>query len=79
MQVRDYRTKNWFFVHTTVIWDYGKVIGPVGIAVYNLLASRADNNTQDCYPSQQSIAESIGSSESSVHRAVSQLEELGLI
>lgn len=58
------------------IFDYH--LPPIPFAVYCYLLC-CNNKTNGCYPSRQTIAKACGISDSSVGRAVKQLEKLGLI
>jgi hypothetical protein len=79
MNIRDNRTPRRFFVDNTIIYDYGPVIGPYGIAVYCALCVHADKDTQNCYPSHRLLAKEIGCSERKVRDVLKQLKDLGLI
>jgi biotin operon repressor len=68
----------WYWIQKAVIQEYGPKIGLRGIAVYNMLASLA-NQEQRCFPSQSYIAERLGCSRSTVHRALQKLQETALI
>ena len=79
MRIRDLRTEQRFFIDNAVIADYGADLGPHGIAVYCGLCLHARLATQQCYPSQQTLAEELGTSVASVKRGVAKLTELKLI
>lgn len=78
-EVRDARPGEWYWVGNSIIEDYGSEIGPYGIAVYNYLAYRAGNKSEDCYPSVSTIATSIGAGKSTVRKHLKRLESAGLI
>lgn len=77
--VRDRRTKNRYFIDNAIIRDYGKILGPYGLAVYMALCLHADSYTQDCFPSHKYIADEIGCGARKVREMVHALEDLGLI
>jgi len=76
--VRDNRGGNWFWLHNIIVTDYGKEIGPHGIAVYAALACHADKE-QQTWVSQKALAEEIGSSRAQVQRELAKLKQLGLV
>jgi DNA-binding Lrp family transcriptional regulator len=63
----------------TVARQYGRELGPIGIAVYTILSSHADNLTWECYPSYEKVADEIGASRRAVIDAMKRLERLGLV
>jgi Crp-like helix-turn-helix domain len=70
----------WFRIDNEVIDDYARSLGPIPLAVYVLLCRRADNATSRCYRLAHSeIAAMIGSSISSVQRALKLLEQRRLV
>lgn len=69
----------WYWIDREIITVYGKRLRSSGIAVYNALTSYANQKTQTCFPSQQSIAELLGLSRMTVNRKIKQLKELGLL
>ena len=69
---------DWYWINKAVIQQYAGNIGFSGVAIYNLLASMADDN-QKCFPSQKYIAEHLGCSRATVNRAVKVLEHYRLI
>jgi len=79
----DGRTRNikdgpWYWVHKAVIRNHAVDIRAVSVAVYNCLAAMADGK-QECFPSQQYIARTLGYSRATVNRALKALIEHGLI
>jgi hypothetical protein len=79
MQIRDRRTVRRFFVDNVILDKYGKKLGPYGIAVYMALCRFADQSTQSCFPSVQTIADRIGAGTTKVREMLRLLEKLGLI
>lgn len=76
--VRDLKDGDWYWIPKAVIHRYTPKVGAIGIAVYNFLASLA-NQSQSCFPSQKYIAEHLGYSRSYVNQALRRLEKAGLI
>ena len=68
----------WYWVSKAVIQRYAVSIGPIGIAVYNVLASMADKE-QECFPSQKYIADRLGYSRATINKALKVLKDYGLI
>jgi len=77
--LRDIRDGNWYWIHRAVLRLYGRKLGPAGIAVYNVLASFANSQTQCAFPTQKAMADMLGLSERTVARKVRLLRDLGLI
>ena len=69
---------SWYWIQKDIIQRCAPKIGAMGIAVYNFLASMADRS-QTCFPSQRLIAERLGFSRPTIHRALKRLEEHRLI
>ena len=53
---RDKRKRGWFWLDNDYLNGYGKVFGPVGVAIYVSLCRHVDNKTQKCFPAQETIA-----------------------
>jgi hypothetical protein len=82
-RTRDRRTKHWFWIDDRVVDQFAPVMGrysfgAVALAVYAVLARRADRDGES-WPSLGSIAADSGSSERTVQRALRLLELLGLV
>ena len=78
-EIRDNRQKGWYWVDNAILETYGAKLGPFGIAVYSVLAFRANNNTQRCWPGHADIARLTGASVAQVKRALKTLKDLRLI
>lgn len=79
----DSRTRNikdgpWYWIHKSVIRNHAVDIRAVSVAVYNCLAAMADKN-QECFPSQQYIADTLGYSRAMVSNALKILKRRDLI
>lgn len=70
---------NWFRVPNTLIDNYGRELGPSGVAVYCVLARYANGETRKAFPSHSQIAGKLGISRRTVIRKIKQLQEVGLI
>jgi biotin operon repressor len=77
-EIRKMDEGGWYWIPKVVIQEYAPKVGPMGIAVYNFLASMADRN-QSCFPSQQYIADRLGYSRPTVNKALNRLQDHGLI
>lgn len=67
----------WYWLDRTVV-QHASVIGVMGIAVYNVLASMANRN-QECFPSQQYIADCLGYSRATINKALKALAAQGFM
>lgn len=76
--IRDLRKGDWYWISKVLLDEYGSILGPIGIAIYNCLAEHA-NQEGFCFPSHQTIADKIGASISSVQRGIRQLIKLEII
>lgn len=63
----------WFWVNNDFFDSYIGYFTPVDIAVYAYLCRCADNKTQDCFPSEKTIAVNIGSSDRTVRKSIKKL------
>jgi len=78
-EIRNLQKPGWYWISREILTVYGKRLKAPGIAVYNVLASHANQKTQTCFPSQRLIAEMLGISRITVNRKIRQLRELGLL
>ena len=76
--IRDLRKGDWYWISKVLLDEYGAIIGPIGIAIYNCLAEHA-NQEGFCFPSHKYMADKIGASVSSVQRGIRQLIQLEII
>lgn len=79
IEVRTMSDGGWFFVDTALVLEYGKEIGAYGIAVYNVLAAYANNQSQECSPSYQTIADALDCSRRKVIDCINKLLEFNII
>ena len=78
--VRDKRRHEWYSIDNIFLrGGWGKLLGPIGIAVYNALALHASKEEQSCYPSQSTIADLIGVSRQSVSKQIQLLKACNII
>jgi biotin operon repressor len=68
----------WYWIPKSLIQRHAIGIGPIGLAVYNVLASMVDKQ-QECFPSQKYIADKLGYSRATVNKALKVLKDYGLI
>jgi hypothetical protein len=78
-RVRDRRRNGFVSVPKWVIEEYGARLGVAGLAVYVALCAHADWTTRECWPSLNFIANEIGTSRSTVERAIRLLKILNLL
>lgn len=77
--IRDFRTDHYLRIKNNVVDDYLGRIGMAGFAVYGVLCRYAGNKTQRSCPSQQTIADVINCSPTTVRKALKTLETCKLI
>src|SRR6059036_4116825 len=75
--LHDARRTYHFWVDDVIIDQFGPQVGPYGLAVYMALARRATRGT--AFPSIKRLALDTGMSRASVKRALTTLENLGLL
>jgi len=78
-KLRSIKKPGWYWIDREIVTLYGKRLKSPGIAVYNVLASYANQETQACFPSQRSIARHLGLSRTTVNRKIRLLREMGLV
>jgi DNA-binding MarR family transcriptional regulator len=78
-KIRDLRNGGWYWISRQIVNQYGKLLRASGLAVYNVLASFANSNTQTCFPTQKSIARHLGLSIRTVNRKIRLLIDFKLI
>jgi len=76
--VRDHRAPGHFWADNELLDIFGPRLGPHGIAVYMVMARRADNDTGKCKLSTRRIAELVGMSKGGVFNALNLICALGL-
>ncbi len=78
VDIKDCRRSGWLWLHDEILDKYGATIGPIGLAVYLILA-RFAGKKGTAFPSLERMAVIGGVSKRSVQRALLHLKELGLI
>ncbi|HVA89437.1 MAG TPA: helix-turn-helix domain-containing protein [Chloroflexota bacterium] len=76
--VRDLRTNERFWIHDTIIDDYGPLLGADTFTIYSSLSCMA-NKSQYCWPSLARLARHWGKGKGTVVRAIALLTDLQLI
>lgn len=76
---RDKRKKEWFWVDNEYLNGYGRVFGTTGVAIYVSLCRHANNETQECFPAQEDIAEELNISPRTVRRYIKLFEKYHII
>lgn len=76
--VADRRKRGYFTLDNILLDQYGKELGPYGIAVYAALA-RFANADAECWPSRRAIHERTNVSMAQVNREINKLANWGLI
>jgi hypothetical protein len=78
-KIRDRRNKGWFYLDNEYLNGYGKIFGAVGTAIYVSLCRHADNDTQQCFPAMELIAEENNISRNTVSKYIKLFEKHRLI
>lgn len=78
-EVRDQRNPGWSWFDDRLVKEYGRELGSTGIAVYMVLCTFANNETQQCYPSHKTIATMLGISRPTVKKYLEKLRDMGWI
>jgi hypothetical protein len=78
-KIRDKRNKEWFWLDNEYFNGYGKIFGAVGVAIYVSLCRYANNKTQECFPSQEKIAENLNITSRTVRKYLKLFEEYKII
>ena len=76
--LRTMENGQWYWISKSLIQNHAVNIGPIGIAVYNILASMADQQ-QECFPSQKYIGVKLGYSRATINKTLKVLKDQGLI
>ena len=77
--VRDQRTENRYFVDNILIDTYGPLLGPYGIAAYNVILRHSNPRGFGAFPSYATVARKTGMGIGTVKGRIQQLVKLGLI
>ncbi len=73
-RIRDNRGGCWYYINNAFLrGNWGRVLGPHAIAIYNAIVIHADDKTQDCWPSYQTMADLTGMSRRQAIREVKKL------
>lgn len=80
IEIRDKREQEWYWSNNHFLDFYGETLGSHCVAVYSVLCRYANNNTQECFPSMETIAKKSGlKSRKTVSKAISLLEFYDII
>lgn len=79
MEIRDARNKEWFWLDNEYLNGYAKYLGATCTIVYISLCRHADNKTQTCFPSMETMALENGINAKSVSRSIKKLKEWNII
>lgn len=79
IKIRDLRKKDQYKIDDAYLNGYARLCGVYATAVYNSLSRHADFQTQECFPSIETIAEQHNMSRPSVIKAIKILESWGII
>lgn len=80
IEIRDQREQEWFWGSNQFIDYYAEILGDKCVSVYSVLCRFANNYTQKCWPSMETIAKKSGvKSRKTVSAAIASLEEYNII
>jgi len=79
IKIRDKRNKGWFWVDNVYLNGYARFFGAAGAGIYFSLCRHANQSTQKCFPSQQTIAKELGITDRTVRKYIKLFERYGLI
>lgn len=78
--IRDQRGSQQYWIDNCLLkGGWGREVGPIGVAVYNVLCLHANDQTQESSPSHATIARMIGVSVRQVIRVLKKLGEFNLV
>lgn len=76
--VREKRKKGWFWLDNEYLNGYGRIFGPVGVAIYVCLCRHCDEE-QKCYPAEKTIAKELNISDRTVRKYLKLFKKYRLI
>lgn len=79
-EIRDQREQEWYWMNNEFIDQYGEIVGTHAVGVYSVLCRHANNDTQRCFPSMETIGRKAGiKSRKTVSKAIEILESYRII
>lgn len=78
-KIRDKRKKGWFFIDNEYLNGYARIFGAIGTAIYVSLCRHANNETQECFPSQNTIAEELNIGVRTVKKYIKKFKDYNII
>ncbi len=79
LEKRILRNKGWFWQDNDIVDVYGKHLGAIGLCIYQHLARRANKETQESFPSQETIARDCGCTSRTIRNHIDKLVYYNLI
>lgn len=80
IEIRDQREQEWFWGSNQFVDFYAEIVGDGAVAAYTVLCRFANNSTQKCWPSLDTIAKKAGmKSRKTAALAIAALEEYNII
>lgn len=73
--LEDRRDPGFFIIDDEIIDEYGAQLGPLGVAVYNVLVKHSNKHGKSSFPSYQTIADKLGISRNTAIKGVEILVE----
>lgn len=80
IEIRDQREQEWYWTNNEFVDHYGEIVGTHAVAVYSVLCRHANNDTQKCFPSMETIGRKAGiKSRKTVSKAIEILAKFHII
>lgn len=79
MEVRDLRNGDWYWIQKSVLEDYGRKIGAIGLALYNAYCNYANSQTGIAYPSVKTLCRVLNVTKQTIFKYNAILEKYRLI
>lgn len=80
IEIRDQREQEWYWTNNEFVDHYGEIVGTHAVAVYSVLCRHANNDTQKCFPSMETIGRKAGiKSRKTVSKAIEILSKFHII
>jgi hypothetical protein len=79
IQVRSHRRAQWFWLDNNLIDVHAQALGPIGVALYVVLARYCNHKTGQCYPSLTRLSAQLGINRLTASRYLQRLVDCRLI
>jgi replication initiation and membrane attachment protein DnaB len=80
IEIRDKRSQEWYWQNNLFVDVYGETVGSNAVAIYSVLCRHANNSTQKCWPSMETIGKKSGIKDrKTVSKAIGILSDYNII